>query len=272
MMDGFLAVAFPTDCVLCGQELSSIGLLRVCRICWDSLQAWQGPVCVRCGLPFASEHALDSAVAQCGACREAEPAFDAARSFGLYVGKLRQVILRAKFGSDERLSRHLGRLLAPAWQALPQVEDLDSPLLVPVPLHSSRQRERGFNQSALLAAGLAGELGRENGGHDLAILAGCLRRHRATRPQTGLSVAARRENLRGAFEVAKPEQVRRRAIVLVDDVMTTGATISACARVLRRAGAACVLGITLARATPQFPDLLSSDDDPGVDGHGRDST
>jgi ComF family protein len=159
-----------------------------------------------------------------------------------------------------------------AASAFTWVQNFDSPLLVPVPLHSARQRERGFNQSALLAAGLAGELGRENGGHDLAILAGCLRRHRATRPQTGLSVAARRENLRGAFEVAKPEQVRRRAIVLVDDVMTTGATISACARVLRRAGAACVLGITLARATPQFPDLLSSDDDPGVDGHGRDST
>jgi len=85
-------------------------------------------------------------------------------------------------------------------------------------------------------------------------------------------VAARRENLRGAFEVVKPEEVRGRCVVLVDDVMTTGATLSACARALNRAGAAEVLGITLARATPQFPDLARDDRDNTVDGLGWDST
>ena len=100
----------------------------------------------------------------------------------------------------------------------------------------------------------------------------CLRRLHATTPQTGLSVAARRENLRGAFEVVKPHQVRGREVVLVDDVMTTGATLSACARALKHAGAARVMGLTLARATPQFPDLTRTDSDNTVDGLGRDST
>ena len=146
------------------------------------------------------------------------------------------------------------------------------PLIVPVPLHLSRRRERGFNQSELLAAGLVRALGKQRGGAAPQVAKACLRRTRATPPQTGLSVASRRENLRGAFEVVKPDAVRGRVIVLVDDVMTTGATLSACARALKRAGAARVMGLTLARATPQFPDLSPVDNDNTVDGLGRDST
>jgi predicted amidophosphoribosyltransferase len=101
---------------------------------------------------------------------------------------------------------------------------------------------------------------------------GCLRRRRATPPQTGLSLAARRENPRGAFEAVEPERVRERAVVVIDDVMTTGATLSACARALKRAGAARVIGLTLARATPQFPDLASAESDIPVDGLDRDWT
>jgi len=115
-------------------------------------------------------------------------------------------------------------------------------------------------------------LGRQNGGAAPPVAKACLRRQRATPPQTGLSVAARRENLRGAFEVVKPQAVRGRRIVLVDDVMTTGATLSACARALKRAGVAQVMGLTLARATPQFPDLTPVDRDNPVDGLDRDST
>ena len=132
-------------------------------------------------------------------------------------------------------------------------------LIVPVPLHPSRRRERGFNQSELLAAGLVRALGSGWWGGAASCRRACLRRKRATPPQTGLSVAARRENLRGAFEVVRArESCAQRVIVLVDDVMTTGATLSACARALKRAGAAQVMGLTLARATPQFPDLDSS--------------
>lgn len=182
------------------------------------------------------------------------------------------MVLRLKFAGDERLGVRLGELLAPTWDALPEATEFDPPLIVPVPLHPSRRRERGFNQSELLAAGLVRALGRRSGGATPKVAKACLRRKRATPPQTGLSVAARRENLRGAFEVVKPDEVRGRGIVLVDDVMTTGATLSACARTLKRAGAARVMGLTLARATPQFPDLARVDRDNTVDGLDRDST
>jgi ComF family protein len=211
-------------------------------------------------------------VAECGACRDDAPAFDGARSFGLYTGKLRQVVLRLKFAGDERLGVRLGELLAPTWDSLPPAGAFDSPLIVPVPLHASRRRERGYNQSEMLAAGLVRALRRQKGGAEPQVDKACLRRNRATPPQTGLSVAARRENLRGAFEVVKPDLVRGRQIVLVDDVMTTGATLSACARALKRAGAERVLGLTVARATPQFPDLMSDHSDNTVDGLDRDST
>jgi ComF family protein len=261
LLDGILAVAFPTQCSLCQGELTSDARRRICRACWASLQPWNGPLCTCCGLPFPSPRALDAAEARCGECRNHEPAFDEARSFGLYTGKLRQAVLRVKFSGDERLGRHLGELLASTWDTLPHVGDYDSPLIVPVPLHPSRRRERGFNQSELLAAGLVQVLARRNAGRDPKLVKSCLCRKRATPPQTVLSVSARRENLRGAFEVAKPEEVRGRVIVLVDDVMTTGATLSACARALKRAGAARVLGLTLARATPQFPDLARVEGD-----------
>lgn len=272
VLDGILAVTFPTDCALCGGELASDGCSRVCRACWTGLQPWGGPLCARCGLPFASPRALDSSLAMCGACRNHEPAFDGARSFGLYAGKLRLAILRLKFAGDDRLGARLGELLASTWDHLPARVESDLPLVVPIPLHPSRRRERGFNQSAMLAEGLAQTLRKRSHAPAPQIASACLGRKRATIPQTGLSVSARRENLRGAFEVTKPEAVRGRCIVLVDDVMTTGATLSAAARALKRAGVGRVLALTLARATPQFSDVTRADRDNTVDGLDRDST
>jgi ComF family protein len=127
--------------------------------------------------------------------------------------------------------------------------------VTPVPLHPSRRRERGFNQAELLARGLVKSLRKEGSG--LRFAAGSLQRVRATVPQVGLSVSARRENVRGVFSVGRPEDVRDRTVVVVDDVMTTGATLSACATALKRAGAGRVLALSLARATPQFPDVES---------------
>jgi len=229
-------------------------------------------LCRRCGLPFASARALDSAVGECGACRNDEPGFDGARSFSHYRGNLRQAVLRLKFAGNERLGLRLGEMLVFPWDSLPRGKEFTSPLIVPVPLHPSRRRERGFNQSDLLAAGLARALERSWGRAVPRVAKACLRRKRATPPQTGLSLAARRENLRGAFEVASPPAVRGCPIVLVDDVMTTGATLSACARALKRAGAAQVMGLTLARSTPQFPDFSPVARDNPVDGPDRDST
>jgi len=243
------AAVFPTDCLLCGQELTEPGGASICPACWDSLQPWLGPACHRCGLPFASLQAASSVESLCGECRQGELEFDTAKSYGLYTGNLRKAILHLKFHRREQLANRLGALLARAFESLPETE---SAIVSPVPLHPSRKRQRGFNQAELLASGLVRKLHREE--RSLQLVAHLLRRVRDTIPQVGLSVSARRENVRGVFSVARPERVRNRTVVLVDDVMTTGATLSACAAALKRAGASRVLALSLARATPQFPD------------------
>lgn len=265
-MDAVLAVVFPTQCSLCGNELASDSRGRVCHACWDTLRPWDGPLCARCGLPFVSAHAADAVEPRCGDCLAEVPAFDGARSYGLYTGKLRQAVLRVKFSSDERLGRHLGGLLAFPWDRLAHSWMARSPLIAPVPLHRLRRKERGFNQSELLAEGLIRTLAKRDPAAKVTIARSLLVRRRPTSPQTGLSVSARRENLRGAFEVERPDLIRGRDIVLVDDVMTTGATLSECARALKRAGVASVWGLTVARATPLFPDLATDLSNNPVDG------
>jgi ComF family protein len=176
-----------------------------------------------------------------------------ARSYGLYTGNLRKTILHLKFHGREHLAKRLGGLLLRPFEAL---MEHGSALVVPVPLHTSRSRQRGFNQAELLARGLVRKIGRKERGLQLAT--GLLIRVRPTLPQVGLSPSARRENVRGVFSVSQAERVRNRTVLLVDDVMTTGATLSACSAALKRAGAARVLALSLARATPQFPDTMAT--------------
>lgn len=155
--------------------------------------------------------------------------------------------------------------MAAAWEWVAGQCEGESPLIVPVPLHPGRERERGFNQAGLLASGLARELARRNAGKGPRVEVRCLRRLRPTLPQTGLSLHQRHENVRGVFAITSPERVSGRVVVLVDDVMTTGATVSACAGALKQAGAGKVLVLTLARATPEFPDTLAPAPNEAVD-------
>ena len=224
----------------------------VCEACWDALETWRGPGCAVCGVPFAASFDATAARPLCPQCEEGEFTFDSARSLGLYRGVLRGLILQLKFQRRERLGERLGARLAEAWDSLEVAGAEERPILVPVPLHGRRERERGFNQAALLAAGLGRALARARGGAGIETRA--LLRTKATPPQTGLSLEERRDNVRGAFSVAEPERVRGRVVVLIDDVMTTGSTLSACAEALKAAGAGRVLGLTLARAIPQFAD------------------
>ena len=144
--------------------------------------------------------------------------------------------------------------------------------MVPVPLFRLRERERGFNQARLLAEGLKRGIEKRQGGRVVRLDQGLLVRTRATLPQAGLKVQARKENVRGAFAVARPEFVRGRQVVLVDDVMTTGATLSACASALKKAGAGNVFALAMARATPQFPDTEGLPQTTVIDEFGRDWT
>jgi len=260
IIDSLVGLLFPTPCSLCGSELAGIDAVGICRTCWDGLAPWTGPACKQCGEPVASEVVTlaEAGEVLCGVCRRGEHKFDRAASYGLYRGDLRAVILQLKFGHRERLGQRLGALLASLWLRLmqPETDAGEPPLVLPVPLHPSRRRERGFDQAELVARGLVRALRRDPEWRSVRVESHCLRRTRATAPQSGLSRVARRDNVRGVFAVVDPEKVRDRTVVLVDDVMTTGATLSACSAALKAAGAERVLALTLARATPEFPDLL----------------
>lgn len=210
----------------------------------------------------------------CAGCRREEFDFDRSRSYGLYRAELRAAILQLKFLRRERLGVRLGELMSPLWDSFQNSGDAstDGPLLVPVPLHSSRRRARGFNQAEALARGMSRKAGTLAGRRAPRVETRCLERTRPTVPQTGLSLKARRENVRGVFRVTSPAIVRGRAVVLVDDVMTTGATLASCASALKRAGARQVFAVTLARATPQFPDASPDGRTEAVDDLGRAQT
>ncbi len=203
-------------------------------------------MCAACRAPFASPWPLDEH-GLCGMCRRGAHGFDAAYSYGFYDGTLRELIHLLKYGKVHTLAAPLGRFLA---AALPRDQRFDA--IVPVPMHWRRRWERGFNQSLLLAQVLAQRTGLP--------VCGALRRGRSTPPQAGLTGAQRRGNMARAFDVRKPEQVKGRRILLVDDVLTTGATAGACARALKRAGAERVAVLTVARADrrPAAPFQLSA--------------
>ena len=253
LVRSLLAVAFPSVCFLCGQDLQESLAGGPCGECWHALQPWSGSLCFRCGLPLAAR--IDSPEFLCADCRRGPPHFDLARSYSIYARKLRTAILQVKFHGRERLGTLLGRLLIEPWRTIEAALPLAPPLqIIPVPLHRSRERERGFNQARLLAEGFL-RAARAAGGPEMALATRCLRRKRATAPQSGLSLTARSENVRNVFEVASEGPVRQRDVVLVDDVMTTAATASACAAALKRAGTRRVVVLTLARATPEFSDF-----------------
>jgi ComF family protein len=240
----------------------------VCAPCWSGMTPWIGPACVGCGLPLASPAAGDIGEPRCSACRKEQPHFDLARSCGIYTGALRAAVLELKFQRRERLARKLGGMLAAAWLREPALQELVAPILIPVPLHKSREKGRGFNQSLLLAQNLQKSL-RDLTGCVPDLNAALLVRTRPTLPQAGLSVSARRENVRGVFALSRQASARNREFVLIDDVMTTGATLSACAAALKKQGAAKVLALTVARATPEFTDLLPSGVGHAVDASGN---
>ena len=189
------------------------------------------PWCRRCGTP-------QSVDGLCALCRQHPPRFTYARAAARYGGVVREAIHAFKFGGRRSLAEPLADLVAGlGLSALPGPAP---DLLVPVPLHRRRERERGYNQALLVARRLERAWG-------IAVSNDALARPGATAPQVDLDAAARRRNVRGAFSVVKPAVVEGRHVVLVDDVLTTGATAAECARTLARAGASVVGVLTIAR-------------------------
>jgi ComF family protein len=171
-------------------------------------------------------------------------------AYGSYDGGLRELIHLLKYEQIQPAARALGRMLADAIAALEPSWSRGSLVVVPVPLHTRKLRQRGFNQSELIvreALKFVPETA------PLQLRAGVLQRRRETQSQTGLTRHQRRENIRGAFVVAKPEHIAARDVLLVDDVFTTGTTVSECARVLQRAGASNIYVATVARTLKADP-------------------
>lgn len=223
----------PPRCLGCGAITPGEGAL--CGSCWGGLSFIERPWCACCGLPFEFDVA-DGAL--CGGCAARQPAFDAARAVLRYDDASRPLILSFKHGDRMQAGRHFGGWMARAGAEQARQADL----VAPVPLHWRRLVARRYNQSAELARGVAAAAG-----VDLCL--DLLRRTRATPSQGGLNRRARRLNVRGAFAVSprRREAVEGARILLVDDVLTTGATLEACARTLKRAGAARVEALALAR-------------------------
>lgn len=224
---------FPPGCLACERQLDHYRLPLLCDDCSSQLIPVGSPLCSCCGLPFPSgkDHL-------CGECLASPAAFDLARTSFSYKQPLISLILQWKFG--HRMTG-LSTMAALAEQSSVITAFTPPDLIMPVPLHPSRLRERGFNQALLLACGCF------HVWRDRIIVDG-LERTRATVPQTSLDGAGRRKNLRGAFSMKYPGMVRGKTVLLVDDVYTTGSTIRECSRVLRAGGAGWIEVFTLARS------------------------
>ncbi|MCK0198458.1 ComF family protein [Ancylobacter sp. 6x-1] len=223
----------PPLCVLCRADVEAPGCL--CAACWGGIAFIGPPCCERLGTPFA-HHPGGPLISPEALARP--PAYHRARAVAAYDGVARDLVHRLKYGDRLDIAGPMARMMARAG-----IEVLDgADVLVPVPLHGLRLWHRRFNQSAMLARGI----GRESG---IAVEPGWLERHRSTAPQVRLDRAARAANVAGAFRVpeAAKAEIAGRRLVLVDDVLTTGATLDACAKALLRAGAGTVDVLVFAR-------------------------
>lgn len=228
----------PPRCVACGALTDR--QVGVCSQCWSDLAFVTRPFCDHCGKPFEFHIPGTS---RCAACLRRPPSYDKAFSPLVYGDAARTIILQFKHGDQLGHGRFLAGLMAPHVESF----GFDAPYLMPVPLHPWRIMRRRFNQSALLAQALSKRVGAPA---DVLTL----KRIRATPLQQGLNASQRRRNVRGAFAVdpKRAQRIRGRKVILVDDVLTTGATVEACAKVLRRAGASQIGVLTAARvAAPE---------------------
>jgi len=230
------------------------GKVRVCAECVGRAGEMEEALCSRCGDAMGMESARFAAamgVTVCTMCRLVPPEFERAVAFANYDNEMREMLHLLKFEGRRQMAEHvLGERMAAAVMKLADAAG-DELVVVPVPLFAARERERGFNQSVLLARAAVKRLKRLRPSWKLRVEMNILRRVKDTRPLYRLTPKQRRASLRGAFRVVDRDAVRGREVLLIDDIMTTGATARECSHVLLRAGAAKVWVATAAKAQPE---------------------
>ncbi len=263
-LDDLATTVFPSDCSVCRRPLLRFTVLPICDHCRSAVPAQTSALCRICGeaLDIDMESArlasqlLDEGVL-CDVCRATPPTFERAVAYAVYRDEIREMVHLLKYERMSGVAKLLGGALAESILTL-QAEAARELVVVAVPLFPGKQRERGYNQSELLADAAIEELRRTAPEWRLRPQHTLLARHRDTRSQFALNPSARRRNIRGAFRVNAETVVAGCEVLLVDDLFTTGATARECSRVLRQAGAGKVWVATLARA--QTPHVALWDD------------
>ncbi|MBI4712293.1 MAG: ComF family protein [Planctomycetes bacterium] len=241
LKDLFYAVVdlvYPRYCLSCYKSLRTTKDFYLCAECISRIDYInQANTCPKCGMdmgPYTGGHIV------CEECHRHPPRFTRAFAVARYDGIMRNVILEFKYRYGKVLTRPLGGLMVDAFNKTANGLKEKIDLVIPVPMHRSKLKKRGFNQSELLARYIAGSLG-------IGCSVGNLAKVRPSADQAGLDAAARRENLKDAFAVTKPDEVKDKTILLIDDVLTTGTTASEVARTVKRVGAKEVYVLVLAR-------------------------
>lgn len=237
LLSSLIDIIYPPRCCICTDFLEEhpAGRGDICDECFISFKELAHPFCSICAEPFKSKVEEDHL---CERCLRKRPFYDELRAPYLYEEKLMKAIQLIKYSGKSYIVKSLGPLLGVYAKNL--ISITKNMIIIPVPLHRKKIRQRGFNQSGLFVKAISPILGLETDYYTLV-------RTRYTASQAGLNLEQRRKNVKGAFEVRGDSDIKGKAVILVDDVATTGNTMNECARILKKAGAGKVLGLTLAR-------------------------
>ena len=230
-------IIFPPQCLACAEIINQPVKQVFCSTCQDKISFITDNFCPICGIPFLNS---PSGSHLCGNCLENEPYYTKARAVGCFETVIMDAIHKFKYGRSISIGDSLGSFMAGF--SFPDFDFSEYSMFIPVPLHIQRLRDRGFNQSLLLAKKMGTK-------YKLPVNFSLLKRCKFTLSQTGLNKAEREKNIKGAFVISDKKKVAGENIILIDDVYTTGATINECAKVLLKAGAQKVAVLTLSRVT-----------------------